>query len=43
MVWVVFDEKSQETQGNIMVWLFFYRKKMGNTRTYDGLDDFVWA
>ena len=31
MVWVVLDEKNQETQGNIMVWLVFDKKKTANT------------
>ena len=40
MVWVVFDEKNQETQGNIIVWLVFDEKKSGNTRKYNGFNVF---
>ena len=42
MVWVFFNEKRQETQGNIMVWMFFDGKKTGNSRKYNGLGVFEW-
>ena len=41
MVWVFFNEKRQETQGNIMVWMFFDGKKTGNSRKYNGLGVFL--